>query len=213
MRSTIILISGPSGSGKSTLSEALATTLSDSLGPDCINIIHEDNYYRNQNDKPFAERCEQNYDHPSAFEHELLLEQLQQLQSGQSVDMPIYDFCQHTRSDKIKTLQPSKIIIVEGILLLSQAKLRDFSDLNIYVDAPIDICLIRRLERDIHQRGRDMESVLSQYQATVRPMAEAFILPSRQHADVVLSGTSKPGRSLALLRDHLATVVGTQASS
>ncbi len=213
MRSTIILISGPSGSGKSSLSEALASTLIDTLGPDCINIIHEDNYYRDQNDKAFAERCEQNYDHPSAFEHELLLKQLQQLQTGQCVDMPIYDFSQHTRSDQVKTLTPSPIIIVEGILLMSQAQLRECSDLNIYVDTPMDICLIRRLERDIQQRGRDVASVLSQYQATVRPMAEAYILPSRQHADVVLSGTAKPGRSLALLRDHLINVVNTQAPS
>ncbi|WP_299973830.1 uridine kinase [uncultured Pseudoteredinibacter sp.] len=211
MRSTIILISGPSGSGKSSLSEALAASLSESQGPDCVNIIHEDNYYRNQNDKPFAERCEQNYDHPSAFEHELLLQQLQQLQAGHSVDMPVYDFSQHTRSDQVKTLKPCPIIIVEGILLLSQDKLRNFSDLNIYVDTPMDICLIRRLERDIQQRGRDMESVLSQYQATVRPMAEAYILPSRQQADVVLSGTAEPGRSLALLRDHLSHNVNTQA--
>ena len=210
MSATIILISGPSGSGKSCFSETLEQELSKHHGPDCINIIQEDNYYRNQDDKPFAERCEQNYDHPSAFEYELLKQHLQQLQSGQEVEVPVYDFSQHTRSKAVTRLKPSPVIVVEGILLLSRPELRQASDLNLFVDTPLDICLLRRLERDIQQRGRDLASVLQQYQQTVRPMAEEYILPSRRHADMVLSGTNEPKRSIRPLCSHLSAIINAQ---
>lgn len=210
MSATIILISGPSGSGKSCFSQALEQELSTKHGPGCINIIQEDNYYRDQDDKPFAERCEQNYDHPSAFEYELLQKHLQQLLAGQSIDVPVYDFSQHTRSKDVTSLTPGPVIVVEGILLLSRPELRQISDLNIYVETPLDICLLRRLERDIQQRGRDLPSVLRQYQQTVRPMAEEYILPSRRHADMVLSGTNEPKRSIRPLCSHLSALINAQ---
>lgn len=207
MTVTTILIGGPSGSGKSSISHKLQQQLQSQLGPDCINIIQEDNYYRDQSHLDFDTRCLQNYDHPDAFEYELLLQHLQQLQQGKSIDMPVYEFSQHTRSKTSTTINPSPILIVEGILLLSQDELRQFSDLSIYIDTPMDICLIRRLERDIQQRGRDMASVLSQYQQTVRPMAEAFVLPSRIHANMILSGVGDCEPGLEVLCSHLATLI------
>ncbi|MCV6625419.1 MAG: uridine kinase [Cellvibrionaceae bacterium] len=210
MNATIILISGPSGSGKSSISQALGEHIRREHGADCINIIQEDNYYRRQDHKAFAERCEQNYDHPSAFEHELLLQHLKQLQQGLPVQVPLYDFSQHNRSQHTQPLAAAPIILVEGIMLLSQAALRQHADLSIYVDTPMDICLIRRLKRDIQQRGRDMDSVLSQYQQTVRPMAEQYVLPSRQHADMVLSGTSELSDSLKQLTQQLQAHLPTR---
>jgi len=178
----IIGISGASASGKSLL----ANTIIDEVGSKQVVIIPEDAYYRDRTDLSFDERCKINYDHPDAFEHDLLIEHLHQLQQGSPIDIPVYDYAQHLRSRDTRHIGKNTIIVLEGILLLADEKLRKLMDIKIFMDTPLDICLIRRLQRDVIQRGRSVESVLQQYEATVRPMYQQFIEPSKKYADIII---------------------------
>jgi len=178
----IIGIAGPSASGKSLL----ANTIYKELGSDQVAIISEDSYYKNLKELSYEERCAVNYDHPEAFDHDLLVRHLMMLQRGETIDVPSYDFSTHLRSDKTRRIGKNRIIVLEGILLFCESMLRDLMDIRIYMDTPLDICLIRRLERDILQRGRTLESVLTQYQETVRPMCLQFIEPSKRYADIIV---------------------------
>ncbi len=177
----IIGIAGASASGKSLLSK----TIFEELGSDQVTIITEDSYYKNNTHLSFEERCQVNYDHPDAFDHDLLLEHLENLQEGKGVDIPIYDFKNHLRDGK-RQVGPHRIIVLEGILLLSEEKLRQKMDIKIYMDTALDICFIRRLKRDMVERGRSLDSVLEQYKSTVRPMYIQFIEPSKRHADIIV---------------------------
>lgn len=182
-KNTIIIgISGASASGKSVL----ANTIVDELKCQEVAVISEDSYYKNHVHLPFAEREKINYDHPDSIDYELMLEQLTALQRGQCVDVPVYDYANHARSDQTRKVGPHSIIVLEGILLFVEQQLRDMMDMRIFVDAPLDICLIRRLTRDMMQRKRTLESVLDQYTATVRPMFLQFIEPSKRYADIVV---------------------------
>lgn len=181
-KTIIIGISGASASGKSLL----AHTIIDELGSKQVAIIPEDAYYRDRTDLTFDERCKINYDHPDAFEHGLLIEHLTLLQEGKSVEIPTYDYSQHLRSHQTKQIGNHAIIVLEGILLLADEELRKLMDIKIFMDTPLDICLIRRLQRDVIQRGRSFESVLQQYQTTVRPMYQQFIEPSKKYADIII---------------------------
>lgn len=178
----IIGIAGPSASGKSLL----AHTIHKELGSDQVAIISEDSYYKNLQELSYEERCAVNYDHPDAFDHDLLVRHLMMLQRGEAVDVPSYDFTTHLRSDKTHRIGKKRIIVLEGILLFCESSLRELMDIQIYMDTPLDTCLIRRLERDILQRGRTLESVLAQYQETVRPMCLQFIEPSKRYADIIV---------------------------
>ncbi|MAZ39258.1 MAG: uridine kinase [Legionellales bacterium] len=178
----IIGISGASASGKSLL----ANTIVSELGSKQVAIISEDAYYRDRRDLSIAERAKINYDHPDAFEHELLREHLGQLQRGQTIELPIYDYSEHLRSDKTRRIGQYAIIVLEGILLLADESLRQLMDIKIFMDTPLDICLIRRLQRDVIRRGRTFESVLTQYETTVRPMYQQFIEPSKRYADIII---------------------------
>lgn len=181
--STIIIgIAGATASGKSLL----ANTIVNELGSEQVVVISEDSYYRDQADMPFEERVKTNYDHPDAFEHDLLHRHLGQLQSGKSVDIPIYDYSQHVRSQETRRIGQHRIIVLEGILLFSEPELRDIMDIKIFMDTPLDICLMRRLKRDILERSRTFESVLQQYIKTVRPMYQQFIEPAKRYADIIV---------------------------
>ncbi len=188
---TIIAISGASASGKSLFSQTIYTELLDELPPGSVAVISEDSYYRNQSHLPLSHREKANYDHPDALEHSLLKEHLQMLKAGKDVDIPVYDFSQHTRSEKTRKVTPPKVLIVEGILALTNKELLEEFDIKIFVDTPLDICLMRRMERDIEERGRSIQSVIKQYQETVRPMFFEFILPSKDNADIVITGGGK----------------------
>ncbi|MSP53145.1 MAG: uridine kinase [Gammaproteobacteria bacterium] len=181
-KTIIIGISGPSGSGKSLL----ANTIINELGSDQVVVISEDAYYKDRPYLSLEERAKMNYDHPDAFDHDLLCQHLQQLQNGQTVHVPIYDHSQHLRSAHTKNVGQHAIIVIEGILLFTDQKLRDLFDMSIFMDSPLDICLIRRLSRDINERGRTLECVLTQYQDTVRPMYLQFIEPSKRYADIIV---------------------------
>ena len=178
----IIGISGASASGKSLL----ANTIISELGSDQVVVISEDSYYKDNHHLPFSEREKINYDHPDAFDHSLLCQHLTQLQAGCSVEVPIYNHTTHGRETSIRPVGPHAIIVLEGILLFVDRDLRNLMDIRIYMDTPLDICLTRRLKRDVVERGRSVDSVLEQYEKTVRPMYLQFIEPSKRYADIIV---------------------------
>ena len=184
-------IAGGTGSGKTTLMK----NLMGQFGSE-ITVLSHDNYYRAHHELPYEERCKLNYDEPAAFETELMVRQLKELRAGRAVDCPVYDFTVHNRSDQVIHLVPKSVIMVEGILIFENKALRDLMDIKIFVDTDADIRLCRRIKRDVNKRGRSMESVLLQYQATVKPMHDQYVEPSKKFADlVVLEG----GKNLVAL--------------
>ncbi|MFV7708913.1 uridine kinase [Shewanella algae] len=182
----VIGIAGASASGKSLIAKTIFEELCRDLGTDQIGVINEDAYYRDQSHMSMEERGKTNYDHPKALDHELLSTHLVALKQGQAVDIPCYSYAEHTRTSDTLKMTPKKVIILEGILLLTDPKLRELMDASVFMDTPLDICLLRRLTRDVAERGRTMESVISQYQKTVRPMFLQFIEPSKQYADIIV---------------------------
>ena len=187
----VIGIAGGSGSGKTTLMKNLMR----SFGED-ITVLSHDNYYRAHDDLPFEQRSKLNYDHPDAFETDLMIEHLKELKEGRSIECPIYDYTIRNRTDETVTVVPKPVIIVEGILIFENKALCDLMDMKIFVDTDADIRLIRRIRRDVAKRGRSLESVLIQYETTVKPMHEQFVEPSKKNADlVVLEG----GKNLVAL--------------
>ena len=178
----IIGISGPSASGKSLL----ANTIINELGSEQVVVISEDAYYKDSSHMPFADREKINYDHPEAFDHALLCEHLRVLQSGENVEIPIYSHSQHIRLTETRSIGNHAIIVLEGILLFSDKALRELMDIRIFMSTPLDICLIRRLKRDVVERHRSFDSVLHQYETTVRPMYLQFIEPSSRYADIIV---------------------------
>ena len=178
----IIGIVGGSGSGKTTVTKRII----EALDIDKVVLIEQDYYYKDQSHMTMDERIKTNYDHPGAFDNELLYSQLLELIDGKSVEVPRYDYTNHTRSDK-KVLQESKdVIIIEGMFGLYSEKLRNLMDIKIFVDTPSDLRILRRLLRDINERGRTVESVINQYLMTVRPMHEKYIKPTKQYADIII---------------------------
>ncbi len=183
----IIGIAGGSGSGKTTIAEALTEAITG------VAFVKHDSYYVHQPKLSFEERARVNYDHPDSLETALLVEHLERLRSGLTFDMPVYDFSRHLRSEEVVEVAPAPVVVVEGILVLADADLRELMDLKVYVDTAADLRFARRLERDIRERGRTVDSVLTQYLTTVRPMHEQFVEPSKRHADLIIPGGMKVG--------------------
>jgi uridine kinase len=178
----VVGIAGPSGSGKTTLAQSIL----DEIGVDRISFLPHDAYYRNQDDMSFEDRLKTNYDHPDSLETELMIEHIRALKMYHSVEVPVYDFKTYTRSGQTKRVEPRSIVLVEGILIFTEPILRKLFDAKIFVDADPDICFIRRLQRDISERGRSVESVINQYIGTVRPSYIDFVEPSKRFADVII---------------------------
>lgn len=178
----IIGIAGGTGSGKSTFTNRLKKL----FGED-ITVIYHDNYYRAHDEIPFEERKVINYDHPDSLETELLLEHLKELKAGRPVQCPVYDFSQHNRSKDFVEIRPSSIIIIEGILIMTDEQLRNMMDIKIFVDADADERILRRVRRDMEERGRDLENIMEQYLTTVKPMHYLYIEPTRHYADIVIN--------------------------
>jgi uridine kinase len=178
----VIGIAGGSGSGKTTV----AQTILQRVGPDRISFLQHDAYYKDLSGLPPVQRAEVNFDHPNSLENELLIRHIHQLKQGKTVDVPIYDFSTHSRTDRTYKVKPRSVILVEGILIFAEATLRDLFDVKIFVDTDSDLRLIRRLQRDIAERGRTTESVIKQYLGTVRPMHLDFVEPSKRYADVII---------------------------
>lgn len=177
----VIGIAGGSGSGKTTLMRNLI----EKFGSE-VTVLSHDNYYKRHDDLPYEERCKLNYDEPAAFDTDLMVSQLDQLRRGDPIDCPVYDFTVHNRSSEIVHIVPHKVIIVEGILIFENEALRDLMDIKIFVDTDADIRLCRRIKRDVNKRGRTLESVLMQYQQTVKPMHEKYVEPSKKYANLVV---------------------------
>ena len=201
----IIGIAGGTGSGKTTLMKRIVERFGN-----VVSVLSHDNYYRRLDHLAFEERCKVNYDEPQALETELMSQHLQLLRQGQAIDCPVYDFAQHNRSEDTVHIEPRQVIIVEGILIFENEALRDLMDIRIFVDTDADIRLCRRIKRDVNKRGRSMESVIEQYQTTVKPMHEKYVEPSKKYAHIVVPEGGKNLVALDMImgriRRHLEEV-------
>ena len=194
----VIGIAGGSGSGKTTLLKNIVET----FGPS-ITVISHDNYYKRHDEMTYEERCALNYDEPAALETDLMVRQLEALRRGEAIQCPVYDFTVHNRSDETITIQPEKVILVEGILIFTDKDLRDLMDIKIFVDTDADIRICRRIKRDVNKRGRSLESVILQYQQTVKPMHEKYVEPSKKYADIVVPEGGKNLVALAMIQGYI----------
>ncbi len=178
----ILGVAGGSGSGKTTV----VSKIIEAIGKENVLLMQHDSYYRDLSHLPFNERTKQNFDHPASLETELMIRHLNALRNGYQVDIPVYDFVAHTRSEETISAYPQQIILVDGILIYSEPKLRKLMDIKIFVDTDGDVRLLRRLKRDISERGRDLDGVLNQYEKYVRPMHLEFVEPSKRYADIII---------------------------
>ena len=194
----VIGIAGGSGSGKPTLLKNIVET----FGPS-ITVISHDNYYKRHDEMTYEERSRLNYDEPAALETDLMVRQLEALRRGETIQCPVYDFTVHNRSNETLTIQPEKVIIVEGILIFTDKQLRDLMDIKIFVDTDADIRICRRIKRDVNKRGRSLESVILQYQQTVKPMHEKYVEPSKKYADIVVPEGGKNLVALAMIQGYI----------
>ena len=198
----VIGIAGGSGSGKTTLMNNIVSRFSED-----ITVLSHDSYYRRHDEMTYEERCQLNYDEPAALETELMVRHLDSLRNGEAIDCPVYDFTVHNRSDATQRIEPSRIIIVEGILIFENEALRDLMDIRIFVETDADIRLCRRVKRDVNKRGRSLESVLTQYQETVKPMYEKYVEPSKKYAHILVPEGGKNTIAqefiISLLEKHL----------
>ena len=194
----VIGIAGGSGSGKTTLLKNIVET----FGPS-ITVISHDNYYKRHDEMTYEERSRLNYDEPAALETDLMVRQLEALRRGEAIQCPVYDFTVHNRSNETLTIQPEKVIIVEGILIFTDKNLRDLMDIKIFVDTDADIRICRRIKRDVNKRGRSLESVITQYQQTVKPMHEKYVEPSKKYADIVVPEGGKNLVALAMIQGYI----------
>jgi len=209
MAQSIIAIVGASASGKTLFTQTIYEELNEELGSSSLAVLEEDAYYRDQSHLPEKLRENTNYDHPDAFEHELLVSHLESLRAGKTIEVPVYDFTKHNRSSETRRVTSAGVVIVEGILLLSNPKLRQLFDIKVFIDAPMDICLLRRIERDMRERGRSLESIASQYETTVRPMYYEFIEPCKQFADVVVTGGGKNRVAIDMVKQNIKSTLSS----
>ena len=188
-------ICGGTGSGKTTIARAIV----DAVGCERVVLVEQDSYYRNLADMPLDERHQANFDHPDSIDSDMLVNHLIRLKQGLKVEMPLYDFVTHTRSSNIEIIEPKPVVIVEGILIFSEPRILDLLDVRVFVDTPDDVRLMRRLRRDITERGRTFERTLEQYERTIRPMHYEFVEPSKRHADIIIPEGGQMGVSVKFL--------------
>ena len=177
----VIGIAGGSGSGKTTLAKNIVNHFSDR-----ISVLRHDDYYKCQDDIPMEDRVKTNYDHPHAFDTDLLIYHIDELRAGRDVCSPTYDYSRHTRASQVREVKANKVVVLEGILILENQSLRDRLDMKIFVDTDADVRILRRILRDVKERGRNLDSVIEQYLSTVKPMHEAFVEPSKRYADIIV---------------------------
>ena len=199
----VIGIAGGSGSGKTTLMKNIISRFGAQIA-----VISHDNYYKRRDELPFEERCKLNYDEPAAFDTQLMVRQLEQLRQGKAIDCPVYDFTVHNRSDEVIRIEPKNVIVVEGILIFENKSLRDKMDIKIFVDTDADSRLCRRIKRDVNKRGRTLESVLMQYQTTVKPMHDQYVEPSKRYADLIVLEGGKNLVALDMIMNRIGQHLG-----
>jgi len=206
----IIGICGGTGSGKTTIARKIV----EAVGKENVVLVEQDSYYRNLGDMPLDERRQANFDHPDSIDSDMLVNHIRRLKQGLQVEMPLYDFKTHTRSDRIEIIEPKQVVIVEGILIFAESRVLDMLDVRVFVDTPDDIRFIRRLQRDISERGRTVDSVIAQYYRTVRPMHHEFVEPSKRHADIIIPEGGQMGVSVeflcSLVREKLKQEIAVQ---
>ncbi|HFX4045846.1 uridine kinase [Streptococcus pyogenes] len=200
----IIGVTGGSGGGKTSVSRAIL----DSFPNARIAMIQHDSYYKDQSHMSFEERVKTNYDHPLAFDTDFMIQQLKELLAGRPVDIPIYDYKKHTRSNTTFRQDPQDVIIVEGILVLEDERLRDLMDIKLFVDTDDDIRIIRRIKRDMMERGRSLESIIDQYTSVVKPMYHQFIEPSKRYADIVIPEGVSNVVAIDVINSKIASILG-----
>jgi uridine kinase len=203
----VIGVAGGSGSGKTTVAKEIYRQFADQS----ILIIEQDAYYKDQSDKTMEERLKTNYDHPLAFDNELLMKHIMALQEYQSIEKPVYDYTAHTRSDKIIPVDAKDVIILEGILILEDERLRNLMDIKLFVDTDADVRIIRRMVRDIRDRGRTLESVIDQYTSVVRPMHNQFIEPTKRYADIIIPEGGQNLVAIDLMVTKIRTILEDKA--
>lgn len=191
----IIGICGGTGSGKTTIARSIV----EAVGAENVVLVEQDSYYRNLSDMPLDERHQANFDHPDSLDSDMLVNHILRLKQGLAIEMPLYDFATHTRSDKFETIEPKPVVIVEGILIFAEPRVLDLLDVRVFVDTPDDIRLMRRLRRDITERGRTFERTLEQYERTIRPMHHEFVDPSKRYADIIIPEGSQTGVTVEVL--------------
>ena len=196
----VIGIAGGSGSGKTTLTNQIASQFIEQ-----VTIIKHDNYYKAHDDMTYEERCCLNYDHPNAFDTDLMIEHLKELKNGNKIECPVYDFTVHNRSKDTLTISPNKVIIVEGILIFENPELCDLMDVRIYVDTDADVRIIRRIKRDVIERARSLESVINQYLDTVKPMHEQFVEPSKKNANIIVPEGGHNQAAMEMIQNYIRT--------
>ena len=194
----VIGIAGGTGSGKTTLMKNLIAEFKND-----VTILSHDNYYKRHDELTYEERCQLNYDEPAALETDLMAYHLDKLRHGEAIDCPVYDFTQHNRSNETIRIEPRKVIIVEGILIFENRQLRDLMDIRVFVDTDSDVRLCRRIKRDVNKRGRSLESVLQQYQETVKPMHEMYVEPSKKYANIIVPEGGKNLVALDMIRGRI----------
>ena len=200
----IIGIAGGSASGKSSVAKAIYDHFKST---NSVYILKHDDYYCNDNHLSFAERLKINYDHPLAFDTDLLIEQVKDLKQGKTIKKPIYDFVEYLRTDEIEIVEPTDVIIIEGLLVLENEKLRDLYDLKIYVDTDSDVRLIRRIMRDVKSRGRSLDSIVDQYLTSVRDMHISFIEPTKRYADIIIPNGKENVKAIDLIITKIASIL------
>ena len=199
----IIGVTGGSGGGKTSVSKAILANFQDQK----IAMIQHDSYYKDQSHLTFEERVSTNYDHPLAFDTDLMIEHINELIAGRPVDIPIYDYTLHTRSEKTYRQEPQDVIIVEGILVLEDKRLRDLMDIKLFVDTDDDIRIIRRIKRDMEERGRSLDSVIEQYTSVVKPMVHQFIEPTKRYADIIIPEGASNVVAIDLINTKIAAIL------
>ena len=199
----LICIAGGSASGKTTLVNEIAEAFK---GKDVVILKHDD-YYRDQSHLSLEERKNTNYDHPSSLENELLISNLEDLLNNKVIDKPIYDFVTQTRSDKTEIVKPAKVIILDGILVLEDARIRNLADIKVYVECDEDIRLIRRIKRDMIERGRSFDGIIKQYLTTVKPMYHSFVSPSKRYADIIIPNDFSHNVATDLLIEKIKSIL------
>jgi uridine kinase len=203
----VIGVAGGSGSGKTTVAKEIYRQFANQS----ILIIEQDAYYKDQSEKSMEERLKTNYDHPLAFDNDLLIQHIMSLQAYESVEKPVYDYTAHTRSDKIIPVDAKDVIILEGILILEDERLRDLMDIKLFVDTDADVRIIRRMVRDIRDRGRTLESVIDQYTSVVRPMHNQFIEPTKRYADIIIPEGGQNRVAIDLMVTKIKTILEDKA--
>ena len=203
MEVTVIGVAGGTGSGKSTLVKRLQEAFRD----DDVATLCHDYYYKGHPELSYEERTKLNYDHPQAFDTDMLVEHIRALKNNVPIERPVYSFVEHNRTEETVPVKPSKVIIIDGILIFENKELRDLMDIKVYVDTDADIRLARRILRDVRDRGRSMESVITQYTTTVKPMHEEFVEPSKRYADVIIPEGGFNSVAVAMLIQKIRTIV------